>query len=229
MEKNISMLKNLNILIAEDDNIILNELEKTTSILFKEVFIAKNGQEAYNLFEFEDIDIVLSDIKMPGLDGIGLIKKIREKNYKCPIVVLSSYSEQSTLLEALNLGIDGYIIKPIEFYELVNTILKATRRHVNTSNQIISFGNNKLFNTATKELFYDGNYIELGSKELSLLELFIQNQNITLSKDAIISKLWPLDEITDSALKGVLNRLRKKIGEEHIINVKGFGWKFSID
>lgn len=222
------MKKDLNVLIVEDDEIILNELLATTSILFKEVFTAKNGQDGYLIFEFNKIDIILTDIKMPLLDGIGLVKKIREKNCECPIVVLSSYSEQSTLLKVLNLGVDGYLIKPVEFYELVDILLKATRIYTNKTTQIISFRNNKLFNTATKELLCDGKYIELGSKELLLLELFIKHQHKALSKNDIISTLWPLDEITDSALKGVLNRLRKKIGEEHIINIKGFGWKFSI-
>ncbi|MEW6552000.1 MAG: response regulator transcription factor [Campylobacterota bacterium] len=229
MKKDISVLKTLNVLIVEDDEIVLNELFATTSILFKEVFTARNGQDGYLIFEFNKIDIILTDIKMPILDGIGFVNKIREKNSECPIIVLSSYSEQSTLLKMLNLGVDGYLIKPIEFYELVETLLRASRLYSNKTARLIYFNNNKLFNTATKELFCNGQYIELGSKELLLLELFINNQNKTLSKNDIISTLWPLDEITDSALKGVLNRLRKKIGEEHIINVKGFGWKFSID
>lgn len=229
MKKDISVLKTLNVLIVEDDEIVLNELFATTSILFKEVFTARNGQDGYLIFEFNKIDIILTDIKMPILDGIEFVNKIREKNAECPIIVLSSYSEQSTLLKMLNLGVDGYLIKPIEFYELVETLLRTTRLYSNKTARLIYFKNNKLFNTATKELFCNSQYIELGSKELLLLELFINNQNKALSKNDIISTLWPLDEITDSALKGVLNRLRKKIGEEHIINVKGFGWKFSID
>jgi len=229
MKQNLTMLKNLNILIAEDDAIILDELYKTTSILFKEVFTAVNGQDAYSIFEYEKIDLIITDLKMPLLGGMDLIKKIRKKNYEIPIIILSSFSEQETLLKALNLGVSGYLIKPVEFYELVDILLKAARCYDDKQMQIIAFHNGKLFNTQTKELFFEGKNIELGAKELALLELFLKNNNKTISKNEIITSLWPLDEITDSALKGVLNRLRKKIGEDHIINVKGFGWKFCVN
>jgi len=230
MKEDIRVLKNLTILIAEDDEVVLNELTKIGTILFKNVFASKNGKQALSLYETQKIDIILTDIKMPFLDGISLIKKIREINYEIPIVILSSYSEQSTLLKALKLGVDGYIIKPIELNEFVDVLLKATRRNKNNvATQVIGFKTNKIFNTVTKELFSEGTRVELGAKELLLLELFIQNHNKTLSKEEIVLSLWPLDEITNSALKGVLNRLRKKIGDEYISNVKGFGWKFSID
>lgn len=229
MKQDISVLKNLTLLIVEDDTVVLDELFKTASILFHEVYTAKNGQEAFLLYECEKIDMIITDIKMPLLDGIHLVQKIRQKDYEIPIVVLSSYSEQNTLLQILNLGVDGYLIKPVEFYELVNVMIKASTRNSHQATQIISFKNNKLFNPLTKELFFDGKNIELGTKELALLELLIQNKNKTISKEEIISILWPLDETTDSALKGVINRLRKKIGEEHIVNIKGFGWKFSLE
>lgn len=229
MRQDITVLRNLSILIVEDDELVLHELEKTASILFKNVYSAKNGQDGFSVFEYESIDIVLTDIKMPILDGMGLVRKIRERSYEIPIVLLSSYSEQDMLLKILNLGVDGYLIKPVEFHELVETLLKATRRYNNKEAQIISFRSGKLFNTLTKELFLDGKNVELGAKELALLELFLKNRDRTISKEEITSTLWPLEEITDSALKGVLNRVRNKIGDEHIRNIKGFGWKFCID
>jgi len=228
MKQDISVLKKLNILIVEDDAIILDELAKTASMFFSEVFCAKNGQDAYATYGFEKIDLIVTDIKMPVIDGVTLIKKVREKDYETPIIVLSSYSEQETLLKVLNLGVSGYLVKPIEFEEFVQALQKATRRYANNDKQIFALNGDRFFNRQTKELFYDGKNVDLGTKELALLELFIENADKTIGKDAIISTLWPLDEITDSALKGVLNRLRKKIGEEHIVNVKGFGWKFSV-
>lgn len=229
MQNDIATLKKLTILIVEDDKIVLDELKKTASIFFKKVHTAQNGHEAYGIFEFETIDLLLTDIKMPLFDGVGLIRKIREKDYRLPIVVLSSYSEKETLLQIVNLGVDGYLVKPVELQSLIGVLLKALRRCEDEAAQIVSFKNNKIFNVSTKELFSNGKVTGLGIKELSLLELLIRNKNKALSKEDIVAALWPFEEVTDSALKGVLNRLRKKIGEEYIVNIKGYGWKFSIE
>lgn len=226
----LKVLKNLKILLVEDDETILKELEKTLQIFVNEVFIAKNGKDAYSIYKLEKPDIVLTDIKMPILNGVELTKKIRESDYTTPIILMSAYSEQETLLKALNLGVDGYIIKPVELEELISGCVNSVKRkHSKSSDLIITFKNGLIFNNSTKELTYDGNCVELGIKEFGLLEMFINHREKAITKENIVSTLWPCDEITDSALKCVLSRLRKKIGEEHIVNIKGYGWKFTLE
>jgi two-component system, OmpR family, response regulator VanR len=229
MDNNLMILKHLSVLVVEDDVPILIELEKTLQIFFNVVYTAQNGHDAYLIYQRKKPDMVITDIKMPLLNGIDFIKKIREEDYDTSIVLMSAYSEQETLLKALNLGVDGYIIKPVELEELLNNCLKNLKRQKNnTFFEKVSFKNGLMYHNLTKELTHNGKAIELGIKELRLLELFLENREKTMSKEYIVSTLWPLDEITDSALKSVLSRLRKKIGEEHIINVKGYGWKFTL-
>lgn len=229
MDSDLIVLKNLKILVVEDDVPILIELEKTLQIFFDVVYTAQNGHDAYLIYKREKPDMVITDIKMPLVNGIEFIKKIRAEDYDTSIVLMSAYSEQETLLKALNLGVDGYIIKPVELEELLSNCLKSIKRQKNNAfSEKISFENGLIYHSLTKELTFDGAVVELGVKELRLLELFLENREKTMSKEYIVSTLWPLDEITDSAIKSLLSRLRKKVGENHIVNIKGYGWKFML-
>ncbi len=226
----MSKLKHLKILIAEDDSIILEQNFQTLSIFFEKVFKAKDGIEALNIYELESPDMLLLDIKMPKLNGLELVKKIRKTNYDIPIVVTSAYSDRDILIDALNLSIDGYLIKPTRLEELIDTLNKATNRNnSHKTNDIIVIDNNEFYDTATKELYLNNEKVDLGQKERALLEMFLNSNGSTISKEEILSVLYPLDEITDSAFKNLISRLRKKIGEEKIINIKGAGWKMLRD
>lgn len=223
------MLKNLTVLVAEDDITVLNDMAQMLSIFLKEVLQASNGEEAFTLYKEKKPHIILSDIRMPISDGLSFAKQIRAVDHTTPILLISSYSEHSVLLKAINSGVDGYIIKPIELEEVLQTITKSLRRSKIQVENIVRFKNDLLYNLSTKELSKDGLTIDLGVKEHALLSLFLHDRNRTLTKIEILDEIWPLDEITDGALKSVLNRLRKKIGEEYIVNVKNQGWRLSLD
>ncbi len=229
MKYDAHVLKNLTVLIAEDDIAVLNDMVQILSIFFKEVLQASNGEEAFTLYKAKKPNIVLSDIRMPISDGLAFAKQIRNIDQTTPILFISSYSEYTVLMKALNSGVDGYIIKPIELNEILQTITKSLRRSGIFEEDIVRFKNDILYNISTKELSQDGLIIDLGGKEHALLSVFLHNRKRTLTKTEIVDELWPLDEITDSALKSLLNRLRKKIGEEGIINVKNCGWRLSLN
>lgn len=229
MKYDVHVLKNLTVLVAEDDITVLNEMAEMLLVFFKEVLLASNGEEAFSLYKMKKPDIILSDIRMPVSDGISFAKQIRAVDLTTPIVLISSYSEKPLLLNALNSGVDGYILKPFELEEVLQGIMKSLKRSGIHEENIVRFKNGFMYNHATKELTENGSCLELGVKEHTLLSLFLQNQNRILTKIEIVNELWPLDEITDGAFKGVLNRLRKKIGEESIENVKNSGWRLSLD
>lgn len=229
MNYDLHRLKNLTVLVAEDDTAVLNDMAQMLSIFFKEVLQASNGEEAFRLFEANKPDIILSDIQMPLTDGLSFAKKIRMSNATTPILFISSYSESSALIKAVNCGVDGYIVKPIELEEVLQAISKSLRRAGIPRENIVYFKNDLVYNYATKVLTQNGLCIDLGAKEHALLSLFLQNRNRTLTKKEIVDEIWALDEISDSAFKGLLNRLRKKIGEESIENDKNNGWRLLLD
>jgi len=229
MNYDLHQLKNLTVLLAEDDKAVLNDMAQMLSIFFKEVLLASNGEEALRLYETKKPDIILSDIQMPLTDGVWLVKKIRASDYVTPILLISSYSEQSVLMNVVNSGIDGYIVKPIELEEVLASIINSLKRSEKPNVNTVHLKNGMTYNLTTKELRKDGLFIDLGIKEHALFLFFLRHLNKTLTKKEIVDEIWPLDEISDSAFKGLLNRLRKKIGEESIENDKQNGWRLRLN
>jgi len=228
MAYNLQLFKKMTILFAEDEKIIRDQTADILKIFFADVFVATNGVEAFEIFTDTHPDMILCDIKMPLMDGVLLTQKIRSLRNNIPIIFLTSFSDQQTLLKAANAGIDGYILKPIELDTLLET-LDAVLKRKTISTKFFKFSNGIIYNTLTHELFKNGVLIDLGKKERSLLKLFIENSDKTISKEELISSIWEMEDITESALKNLLNRLRNKIGFEIIVSVKGSGWRLNGD
>jgi DNA-binding response OmpR family regulator len=218
------LLKEKSVLFAEDDTITRTQMGEILEMLFAKVYVAEDGEEAYQIYEEELPDIIITDIKMPKKDGLNLIKRVRQNNYSIPIVLLTSFAEQELLLDAANLSIDGYLVKPVELEKLTFTVCRAIQRtHKNEG--LIILGKKLFYNSATKELYYNGAVVSLGIKEQELLLLLINNRHKTITKDEIGKVLWPLDPICDSAIKNIVLRLRKKLGLDIIISVRGIGYR----
>ncbi len=228
MFDNISSLKSKTILFAEDDNIIKSEITEVLEMIFKKVYSVEDGMEAFEVYEEKSPDIIISDINMPYMDGITLIDKIRKIDYSIPIVLVTSFSEKKMLMDAVNLSVDGYIIKPIELKILINTINKAMKR-VKKEFALMKLGANIFFNSNTQELYEHGKLVSLGVKELELLKLLIQKSSKTVTKEEISKVLWPLDSICESAIKNLVLRMRKKIGTDIIRSVRGIGYRLDIN
>lgn len=224
MIHNMLLLKDKSILFAEDDFITRTQTAEILEMLFGKVYVASDGNEAYCLYEEESPDIILTDIKMPKMDGLNFIRRIRQNNYKIPIVLMSSFAEQEMLLNAANLSIDGYLVKPVELEKLTFSICKAVQR-TQKNEGLIVLGKSLFYNSATKELYRNGEVVTLGIKEQELLVMLLNNRHKTITKDEIAKALWPLDPICESAIKNIVLRLRKKLGIDIIVSVRGIGYR----
>lgn len=226
MTNNLQLFKKLTILFVEDELILQQQTSNLLKIFFSNVYTASNGLEALGILSEESPDIILCDIHMPIMNGLTLTQKIRAKGNTIPIVLLSSFSNQQTLLEAANCGIDGYVLKPFELETLLETfgrVFKAKGFH----ETFFHFNEELVYNMLTDELYKNATLIDLGKRERAMLKLFIQRENKTLTKEEIIGVIWEMEEVTESALKNLLNRLRGKIGFEIIVSVKGSGWRLN--
>lgn len=224
MIRNMLLLKDKSILFAEDDTITRTQIGEILEMLFGKVYAASDGDEAYRMYEDESPDILMSDIKMPKKDGLSFIRRVRQNNYDIPIILMTSFAEQELLLNAANLSIDGYLVKPVELEKLTFAICKAIQR-THRNEGLVVLGKNIFYNAATKELYHAGTVVTLGLKEQELLVLLINNRHRTVTKDEIGKILWPLDPICESAIKNIVLRLRKKLGIDIIISVRGIGYR----
>lgn len=221
------ILKNLNILYIEDEKNIRLNIKKTLELFCENVFDAESVLNAKEILTNQRIDIIISDINLPDKSGIDFVKEIRISDKTIPIILLSAYTDKEFLLEATKLKLVDYLTKPINFKDLNDALQKCVEEILYNSRYIITFKNNIQYNVSHHCLIDDNkDEIHLTSKEIDLLNFLIKNNNRVCSSDELKLAIWDdYLEATDSALKNLLNKLRKKIGKESIINISGVGYK----
>ncbi|MDX1808201.1 MAG: response regulator transcription factor [Sulfurospirillaceae bacterium] len=216
-------LKKLSILCVEDDEGVRKRLANTLKYYFKEVIEADDGKEAYDIYQTQKIDIIITDIDMPKLNGISLVKKIRQQNTKIPIIVLSAYSNEEYLMELINSKIDNFILKPINSTKLLNA-LESINKDIFISQVEIPQG--ITINFDTLEIIYKDEKIKITNREKLFLELLTQNKNKVSKYEEIDEFVWRNDEMSHAALKTFIKSLRKKLPHNIIENVSGVGYRF---
>lgn len=234
MQKNPNfnnILKNLNILYIEDEENIRINIKKVLLLLCENVFDVSSTEEAKIILKEQRIDIVISDINLPDSDGISFVKELRKTDKTIPVILLSAYTDTKYLLEATKLKLVDYLTKPIDFKTLNDALQTCVEEILDNSRYLILFQNNIQYNVLHKKLI-DLNTkkeILLTSKELELLSFLIKHNNRIVSTDELKSNIWEdYFEATDSALKNLLNKVRKKIGKESIINISGVGYRLDF-
>ncbi|WP_428025355.1 response regulator [Arcobacter sp.] len=126
------VLKNITVLYAEDESVIQEGITETLNLFGINVICVQNGQEGFTSFKAsrEKIDLILTDIKMPKLDGIGMIEKIREIDKDIPIIITTAHQETTFLMQSIELNISAYVLKPIDIYKLEDNLIKAIESKV---------------------------------------------------------------------------------------------------
>jgi two-component system, OmpR family, response regulator VanR len=188
---------------------------------FGKVICAHDDTLAYALYVDEKPDIILANTATTTFD---LIKRIRTDDQTTPIIMLSQDLNPATLLQASNASIDGYVSKSIRIDDMLALICVALKRN-GYKNHINTISEDVVFNHSTKELYKNGKQIFLGSKELQLLLLLANNAGKTFSRNEIEEQIYPLQNVTDSALRNLINNLRQKLGKGMLVSVRGMGWR----
>ena len=225
---NQNLLKELTILYIEDENNIRQNITKTLNMLVHKVIDCGDALEALEIFEKNNIDIILSDINLPQLDGLEFCQKIRQKDEYIPIILLTAHLKTEYLLQATKLKLIDYLIKPVNFDTLLEVLQKAAKEIIKQGRFEIYFDTNTVYNLQKKCLYNNHQEIPLTHNEITLLEFLIQEKQRVVSSDEIKTIVWQDSfDATDSALKNLLNKLRKKIGKECIANISGVGYRLT--
>ena len=171
-------LKELNILLLEDNTEFAQNTIQTLEIYFKEVFHSTNIKDALSIFSHSRIDIIISDIKVADGNGLDFIKLIREFNSDVAIVILSAHKDEEFLFKAIGLNILSYELKPLS-YEKLNKLLNTISKKFDNEKEV-KIGENILYSYVTKELYENNKAIKLTKKEILFIELLIRNHDILL-------------------------------------------------
>ncbi|MCX7904831.1 MAG: response regulator transcription factor [Caloramator sp.] len=222
-----------NILVVDDEKEIRDILDIYLKNEGYKVFHASNGIEALEILNNTNIDLVITDIMMTGLDGISLCNEIR-KNYFMPIIILSAKDDEKDKLLGLSSGAEDYVTKPFSIIELVARVKSQLRRYkrYNTQNNdiIIEIGDLKI-NTETRQVFVKGKEVILTAKEFGILELLARNKGIVMSIRKIYETVWGEEFFkADNTVMVHIANIRQKIEDDpknpiYIKTVWGVGYK----
>ena len=229
------------ILVVDDEASIRRILETRLKMAGYNVVTAEDGEEAVELFNKTNPDIVILDVMMPKMDGYGVCREIRRTS-DVPIIILTALGDVSERITGLELGADDYVIKPFSPKELEARVKAVLRRTLNKeistttskiAKNVIKTGNIKI-DTARRQVFRKNERIRLTGMEFSLLELLVNNSGQAYSRNEILQHVWsyPADHRIDTRVVDVhISRLRSKLeadptNPELILTARGIGYMF---
>jgi len=205
-----TILNNSSILLVEDDIKLQKNFARLLNFYVQKVFVANDGLEALEAYKQHKPDIIITDVKMPRLNGIEFIKKIREEDNQIPIVVTSAYTDQEYLLESIKLSLVEYLVKPMKEEDLEKVLMQCAK-NLSKSPKKIYFNSELSYDYTNKIFLYNDKPIALTNKEIEFIELLLSNRGNLVTKQKIESKLYIYEDAPPSALKNLVFKLRKKL------------------
>lgn len=223
------------IFFVEDDLSLINGLSFAIKKQGYEIDIARTSSEAESLWMNGKYDLVILDVSLPDGSGYDLCKKFRQTS-KVPIIFLTAADEETDIIMGLDIGGDDYITKPFKLAVFLSRVNALLRRSENFNQADTELNSNGIRIQPLKhEVYKDDVLIDLTASEYKLLCLFMENPNIVLSSEQILSKLWDCEEnyIDNSTLTVYIRRLRTKIEEDpgnpqKIVTVRRIGYKWNV-
>lgn len=203
------------ILIVEDDVTISNLVKLNLNMLNYETKQAFDGQEALDLLEEEEFDLMLLDVMLPKIDGFSLIEKIKHRDMA--VIFLTAKESITDRVKGLKLGADDYIVKPFESVELLARVEAVLRRY-GKKDKILKFKGLDI-HVEERIVTKNGEKVELALKEFELIKLLVENKGIALSREKILEKVWGFDYFGETRTVDMhIQKLRKKLGLWNEIN-----------
>lgn len=222
-------LKNLTVLYVEDDDEVRENISNSLAYFVKHIESASNGDKAFELYEKISPDIIITDIDMPGMNGLELAAKVRECDSFIPIVVITAYTTEEFLLDAVSLHLERYIVKPVSLAKLKESLESCYNKLKELNRINIKFSTGYTYNL-TLNIMEDenGEFVALQNKEQLLLKLLIKNINSVTYYSEIEDEVWDSQELNRGSLKALVLKLRKKLGKDSVVNENELGYRLHV-
>ncbi len=217
------------ILVADDEEKIREVIKEYAQFEGYEVAEAENGMEAVEMCRMNDFDAVVLDVMMPKLDGFSACKEIK-KLKDIPVLMLSARGEEYDKLFGFEIGIDDYVVKPFSPKELMarlNVIISRNNK-VEEKKDLLEYGG-LVIDIPARNVFVDGERVDLTPKEYDLLFYFAKNKNIALSREKLLCDVWGYDFYGDDRTVDThIKMLRSRLGKyrDYIVTLRSLGYKF---
>ena len=225
-------MSDLTILVVDDESRMRKLIRDFLVQKNYNILEAGDGEVALKVYEENKnkISLILLDVMMPKLDGWSVLRQIRQKDKKLPIVMLTARAEEQDELFGFELGVDEYITKPFSPKILVARVEAILKRAQPEAKELKDYDGIVIDNEG-RTVKVDGKQIELSFREYELLKYLLDNENIALSRDKILNTVWNYDYYGDSrTIDSHIKKIRHKLGKKgkHIQTIRGIGYKFEI-
>ena len=217
-------LKALRVLLVEDEKKLASLLKNAIGDSFYSFTLAKDGKDGLEKFLSISPDIIITDIMMPRLTGLEMAREIRKVDEDIPIIILSAFSESDKFLDAIDIGVVKYFIKPFDPEELLEYIQSVAEK---LGIRVIELCDDFSYRLTTKSLYKNSKFISLSKNENIFMQLLLQDldENIIVDDETIKKKIWADENVSDDRLRTFIRRLRAKTSKELIKNIKGQGYR----
>lgn len=226
MLKNIN--KNIKILYVEDDEIARENGVEYLENFFETIYEASDAIIALQLYEKYKPDIIITDIQMPKLNGLEFVKRIRQKDKKTQIIVITAFCDREYLLKAIELQLVKYLVKPVREKEFEEALLLCIDSLKDDCSNIVKLDESTYFDLFNKNLVINDEVIKLRAKEILFLELLIKNKNRYVTYEEIENFVWFDSVMSKDALKTLVKNIKTKIPKDKILNLTNSGYKIDI-
>ena len=217
------------ILIIEDDFMIAESTQTLLKYQGFDVDWVNNGIDGLKKIQHEQVDVVLLDLGLPMMDGMQVLKQIRQNHPTLPVLIISARDQLQQRVDGLNHGADDYLIKPYEFDELLARIHALLRRsgkeQIQNSEALLSYGD-LVLDIEQHLVKFKGEYIDLSNREWAILVPLVTHPNKIFSKANLEDKLYDFDsEISSNTIEVYVHHLRSKLGKDFIRTIRGLGYR----
>jgi len=215
----------MRVLVVEDDVMIGQSLKVALHDEGMAVDWLLSGNDAISALDSSEYSVVLLDINLPGTSGIEILKQLRLRGSKVPVLIISARDRIDDRLNGLDLGADDYLVKPFDMRELVSRMRALVRRGAGQADSTLTNGEITL-NLATHAVTYKGESEQLNAKPFAVLAALLKNPGHVWSKSRLEEIIYGWDQDVESnAIEVLIHGIRKRFSKDIILNVRGAGWK----
>lgn len=219
----------MKVLIVEDDERLGQQIMDTLEQAGWVPELSQDGIDALYRATSEVWDVIVLDLGLPKIDGLTVLKGIRDENINTPVIILSARDTLSQRVEGLNAGADDYLTKPFETVELIARIRAQLRRASGNASPVMQVGDLSL-DTRTSKVLWQGQAVSLTALEYKVVAYFMHNADKVISRTELVEHIYKQDFDRDSnTIEVFIGRIRKKIAPKIIATVRGLGYRLNAD